>query len=620
MCIYALTVSTMEPRNVKEVITYPAWIDSMQEDLLQFKRLDIWVLVPAPGYRHEEGIDFEESFASVSRMEAIRIFLADATHKSFTVFQIDIKTAFLHGLLKEDVYVCEPEGFIDVDHPSHVYRLKKALYGLKQVPRAWYDELSKFLQQNHFSKGTIDPTLFIRCFDDDILVLTNPLCGIFINQSNYVFEILKNYGMETYDPIGTPMEIKDKLDLDKNGTLVDATKYRSMIGTLMYLTSSRLNIIHATCLCARYQAKPTEKHLKEDVETPSRVLPNIRVILLSIHNDDGNPSRVNIKQLCDMGDDVDINMLTMEQYLALIQDKIRPGVVKPEIGNDVEFEINSNFMRELRRKLFKGTDDEDAHEHVRKVLEIADLFHFPSVTHDAVILRVFPITFTGLALRWKNRLLAGLITTWDLLEKAFIRQYCPPFKTAKKLEEIRNFKQEKDETLYHAWERYSDLLYGCPQHDLNSQQKVHIFYTGLDIPTRIMLDSKGFIPLMIPTQALKSIQVMADHSRFSSELQDLRRVHLTNECPLKKEDKAVVQSKKKKDKEDIKELVPRDLPVVHLNVPPTPFLRRLKEQKGNPYKIRETICMIGNPKKNSQNAHMIERDMETVWAIKVQVM
>ncbi|GJW06880.1 retrovirus-related pol polyprotein from transposon TNT 1-94 [Tanacetum coccineum] len=154
---------------------------------------------------------------------------------------MDMKTAFLHGTLKEDVYVCQPEGFIDVDHPSHVYKLKKALYELKQAPRAWYDELSKFLLHNHFFKGTMDPTLFIRRYDDDILM----------------------YGMETCDPNGTPMEIKDKLDLDKNRTLVDATKYRSMIGALMYLTSSRSHIVHATCLCARYQAKPTEKHLKE---------------------------------------------------------------------------------------------------------------------------------------------------------------------------------------------------------------------------------------------------------------------------------------------------------------------------------------------------------------------
>nr|GEX48449.1 hypothetical protein [Tanacetum cinerariifolium] len=187
------------------------------------------------GYRQEEGIDFKESFASVARMEAIRIFLAYAAHKLFIVFQMDVKTAFLHGSLKEDAYVCKPEGFIDADHPSHVYKLKKALYGLKQAPRAWYDELSKFLLQNHFFKGTIDPTLFIRCFQNDILVVqvyvndiifgsTHPRhiqlfsdlmksrfempmmgkmtfflglqvnqspCGIFINQSKYVLEILK---------------------------------------------------------------------------------------------------------------------------------------------------------------------------------------------------------------------------------------------------------------------------------------------------------------------------------------------------------------------------------------------------------------------------------------------
>nr|GEY77850.1 retrovirus-related Pol polyprotein from transposon TNT 1-94 [Tanacetum cinerariifolium] len=272
-----------EPQNVKEAMTDHAWIDSMQEELFQFKRLDVWVLVSAPdnispltlkwlfknkhdeeqtviqnksrlvvrGYRQEEGIDFEESFAPVARMEAIRIFLAYAAHKSFSVFQMDVKTAFLHGSLKKDVYVCQPEGFIDVDHPSHVYKLMKALYGLKQAPRAWYDELLTFLLHNHFFKETIGLTLFIRRFHDDVLV------------SKYVLEILKKYEMESCDPIGTPMEIKYKLDLDQNGTPVDATKYRSMIGALMYITSSRPDIVHTTCLCARYQAKPTEKHLKE---------------------------------------------------------------------------------------------------------------------------------------------------------------------------------------------------------------------------------------------------------------------------------------------------------------------------------------------------------------------
>ncbi|GJV95445.1 hypothetical protein Tco_1547022 [Tanacetum coccineum] len=212
-----------------------------------------------------------------------------------------------------------------------------------------------------------------------------------------------------------------------------------------------------------------------------------------------------------MEDDVDINTLTLEQYLAWVQDDIRPGVMKPKIGNNVEFEINSNFMRELRRKLFKGTNDEDAHEHVRRVLEIADLFHFPDVTHDVVMLRVFPITLKGPALRWINRLSAGL--------------------------------------------------------------KVYIFYTGLDIPTRRVLDSKGLIPLMTPTQALISIQVMAEHSHnwydeattreqinnipnnvdtkkpkenihaIQASFKNCEGAHLTMEYPLKKEDKAVEQSK-----------------------------------------------------------------------------
>nr|GEY23029.1 putative ribonuclease H-like domain-containing protein [Tanacetum cinerariifolium] len=317
MCIYALTVNIMEPKTFKKALTNPAWIESMQVEPHQFIRLDVWELVPSSngikpltlkwlfknkhdkentvirnktrpvvrGYRQEE-----ESFAPVARMEAIRIFLAYAAHKGFTVYQMDVKTAFLHGSLKEYVYVCQPEGFIDADYPSHVYKLKNALYGLKQASRSWYDELSTFLLQNGFSKGTIDPTLFSRRFDNDILVVqvyvddiifgsTDPryatlfsdlmksrfemsmmgemmfslglhvnqsLSGIFINHSKYVHEILKKYGLNTCDIIGTPMDIKDKLDLDQIGTPVDATKYRSMIGALMYLTSSRPNIIHAT--------------------------------------------------------------------------------------------------------------------------------------------------------------------------------------------------------------------------------------------------------------------------------------------------------------------------------------------------------------------------------------
>nr|GEU81166.1 hypothetical protein [Tanacetum cinerariifolium] len=212
--------------SVKEALTNPAWIESMQEELHQFIRLDVWELVPSPNgikpltlkwlfkNKHDEENTVIHN-KTLARMEAVRIFLAYAAHKGFIVYQMDVKTMFLHGSLKEDVYVCQPEGFIDADHPSLVYKLKKALYGLKQAPRAWYDELSTFLLQNRFSKAIIDPMFFIRRFEDDILVVNQSLSGIFLNQSNYVNEILTKYGLNTCNIIGTPIDIKDKLDLDQ---------------------------------------------------------------------------------------------------------------------------------------------------------------------------------------------------------------------------------------------------------------------------------------------------------------------------------------------------------------------------------------------------------------------
>ncbi|GJY20044.1 retrovirus-related pol polyprotein from transposon TNT 1-94, partial [Tanacetum coccineum] len=177
------------------------------------------------GFGKEEGIDFEESIAPVARIEAIRNFVANAANKNMMIFQMDVKTAFLFGELKEEVYVSQPEGFVDQEYPSHVYKLKKALYGLKQAPR------------------------------------TCPK-GIFLNQSKYAFEIIKKYGLLASDSVDTPLVEKNKLDEDLQGTPVDATLYRGIIGSLMYLTSSRPDLIYAVCLCAGYQAKLTEKHLK----------------------------------------------------------------------------------------------------------------------------------------------------------------------------------------------------------------------------------------------------------------------------------------------------------------------------------------------------------------------
>nr|GEV50200.1 hypothetical protein [Tanacetum cinerariifolium] len=178
----------------------------------------------AKGYRQEDGIDFEEPFAPVARIEAIRIFIVNAASKNMTIYQMDVKTVFLNGELKEEVYVSQPEGFVDPDHPTHVYRLKKALYGLKQASRACPE-------------------------------------GIFINHSKFALEILKKLGMDSCDSVKTPMVDRQKLD-DPSGIPVDQTRFRSMVGFLMYLTASRPDHVFVVCMCARYQAKPTKKHLK----------------------------------------------------------------------------------------------------------------------------------------------------------------------------------------------------------------------------------------------------------------------------------------------------------------------------------------------------------------------
>ncbi|GJS85714.1 hypothetical protein Tco_0752255 [Tanacetum coccineum] len=170
----------------------------------------------------------------------------------------------------------------------------------------------------------------------------------------------------------------------------------------------------------------------------------------------------------------DIDNLTMEQYLALNRGNQAPGIVKPEIGVNVNFEIKSQFMRELLEDTYSKNKNDDAHKHVEQVLDIVSLFNIPGVTHDAIMLHVFLITLTRAAKRWVDRLSSGTVDSWDLLKKAFIQSYYLPSKTAKQLKEISNFKQEGDKTLYQDWERYNNLLYKCPTHDINSHQKTMV--------------------------------------------------------------------------------------------------------------------------------------------------
>ncbi|GJY83885.1 retrovirus-related pol polyprotein from transposon TNT 1-94 [Tanacetum coccineum] len=260
----------------------------------------------AQGYNQQEGIDFDETYALVARLESIRILFAYACAHDFKLFQMDVKSVFLNGFINEEVYVAQPPGFVDFEKPNLVFKLKKSLYGLKQAPKAWYDRLKAFLLDHSYTMGLVDNTLFTKKNDSRIIIVQiyvddiifgstcQDLCddfskimhdefeismmgelnfflglqikqfedGIFFNQSKYVKEMLKKFSLENAKPIKTRMSFETKLTRDEEGEPIDDTKYRGMIGSLLYLTGSRPDIMFSVCLCARFQETPKTSHLE----------------------------------------------------------------------------------------------------------------------------------------------------------------------------------------------------------------------------------------------------------------------------------------------------------------------------------------------------------------------
>jgi hypothetical protein len=303
-------VSSIEPYRIEDALRDPDWVVAMQEELNNFTRNEVWHLVPhsnqnvvgtkwvfhnkqdehgvvtrnkarlvAKGYSQVEGLDFDETYAPVARLESIRILLAYATYHGFKLYQMDVKSSFLNGPIKEEVYVEQPPGFEDSEYHSNVYKLSKALYRLKQPPRAWYECLRDFLLTNGFKVRKADRTLCTKTIDKDLFICqiyvddiifgsTNKSSceefskimvqkfemsmmgelkyflgfqikqlqeGTFICQTKYIQDILKKFGMKNAKPIKTPMETIGHLDLDTKGKSVDQKVYRLMTGSLLYL-------------------------------------------------------------------------------------------------------------------------------------------------------------------------------------------------------------------------------------------------------------------------------------------------------------------------------------------------------------------------------------------------
>ncbi|GJR81469.1 putative ribonuclease H-like domain-containing protein [Tanacetum coccineum] len=324
-------------KNVAQALNDPDWVEAMQEEMQQFINQKVWKLVPLPdgkiaigtkwilknkrdargivvrnkarlvaqGHRQEEGIDYDEVFAPVARIEAIRLFLAFASYMGFMVYQMDVKSAFLYGEIDEEVYVTQPKGFEDPHFPKHVYKVVKALYGLHQAPRAWYARLSTFLLKHNYRRGTIDKTLFIKKNSRDIILVQvyvddiifgstkKAWCdefevlmkgefemsamgeltfflglqvkqkpdGIFISQDKYVQDMLKKFDMESVRTATTPYEASKPKSKDEPDDAVNVHLYRSMIGSLMYLTASRPDIMFAVSACSRHQVTPLTSNL-----------------------------------------------------------------------------------------------------------------------------------------------------------------------------------------------------------------------------------------------------------------------------------------------------------------------------------------------------------------------
>ncbi|GKA17501.1 putative ribonuclease H-like domain-containing protein [Tanacetum coccineum] len=252
------TSVNIEPKKISEALKEESWVDAMQEELLQFKLQKVYrnkkdergvvvrnkARLVAQGYRQEEGIDYDEVFAPVARIEAIRIFLAFASYMGFIVYQMDVKSTFLYGTIDEEVYVSQPPGFVDPKYPKKVYKVVKALYGLHQAPRAWYATLSTFLEKSGYGKGTIDKTLFIKKDKKDIMLISSigeltfflglqvkqKADGIFISQDKYVTEILKKFDFMSVKHASTPIETHKLLVKDEEAADVDVHLYRYLKG------------------------------------------------------------------------------------------------------------------------------------------------------------------------------------------------------------------------------------------------------------------------------------------------------------------------------------------------------------------------------------------------------
>ncbi|KAJ0865267.1 putative RNA-directed DNA polymerase [Helianthus annuus] len=292
-CQFAL--SSFEPSTYEEAATSKEWLKAMQNELESLEHHNTWSLVNLPdgkkpiglkwvfklkidengkiqkhkarlvakGYVQQSGIDYEETFSPVARFETIRLVLSLAAQNGWPVYQFDVKSAFLNGVLSEEVYVTQPPGFEVKGEERKVYRLHKALYGLKQAPRAWYSRIDGYLARNGYERSQNEPTMYVKQGELKYflgLEVMQTKDGIFLSQKKYIMDLLKRFRMEHCKSVTTPMNSNDKFQVVDGGEQVDAYIYRSLIGGLIYVTHTRPDIVFAVGIVSRFMQKPSTFH------------------------------------------------------------------------------------------------------------------------------------------------------------------------------------------------------------------------------------------------------------------------------------------------------------------------------------------------------------------------
>nr|GEU68236.1 hypothetical protein [Tanacetum cinerariifolium] len=523
MCFY-IDAEEHELGDLGELANYKAalldpesekWLNAMNVEMQSMKDNEVWVIVELLpngkiiGYTQTPWIDYEETFSPVADIRAIRILIAIAAYYDYKIWKMDVKNTFLNGYLNEEVYMEQPEGFVNLKYPNRVCKLKRSIYGLKQASRQWNirfdDEIKKFgFTQYHdepyvYIKASGSNIIFLILYVDDILIMRNSIPMLqsvktylekcFAMKDLGKLKLSKSQGASTRaemkrmqnvpyaSAVGSIMNTKDMFlvygcDLKRElkvscytdaGYLTDADDLKFQTGYVVVPTieepiSMYCDNTEAIAIANESGITKGARHFCAKVHYLREVIEFGDIKLKKVHIDD-NLADSFIKALAfpkhsehtrniGMLPDSSLMEPTLEEYMTKTREDYGSRIARPKFDEKARFELKGQFRKELCDNPFSGSDTEDANEHIERVLEIADFFTISYVTQDQLMLRIFSILLTRAARRWNRNESAGLITTWEILKGNFLSKYYPPGRTAKKIEGINNFQQEPNETLY----------------------------------------------------------------------------------------------------------------------------------------------------------------------------